>query len=331
MSTPSDGTRFAGAHSDGRVATASPVSVRFTGGGLELRGDGELGTRTWPYEPLQGSVPLRTDAPDVLLSLKPDGTETLFVADPSFSAPAAGACAGALQRAPALAGPQARPRRAGRGRAVRQQPVAAGPASGPGRRARHAAGGARDARQRRRRLDGEGPQGVRDAGQQGRARAADPASRRRGIRQADARARRAARLVARQRVRRARRPDHPDARPGAAGRLVGRGRGRAGARARTHAGAASRGRHHPGAGPRRGDPARLRRLAGHREQHRPGPDAAALHAHRRARGRRACPAHAQGRRHLGQGLRRFLRAPRGQEARRGERQGQGSGEHPTCR
>ena len=50
------------------------------------------------------------------------------------------------------------------------------------------------------------------------------------------------------------------------------------------------------------------------------PDAAALHAHRRARGRRACPAHAQGRRHLGQGLRRFLRAPGGQEARRGDRQ-----------
>ena len=85
MSTLSDGTRFAGAHSDGRVATASPVSVRFTGGGLEMRGDEGLGTRTWPYEALQGSVPLRADAADVLLSLKPGGTETLFVADPSFS------------------------------------------------------------------------------------------------------------------------------------------------------------------------------------------------------------------------------------------------------
>ena len=85
MSTPSDGTRFAGVHSDGRVATVSPVSVRFTGGGLEMRGDGDLGTRTWPYEALQGSVPLRPDAGDVLLSLRPDGAETLFVADPSFS------------------------------------------------------------------------------------------------------------------------------------------------------------------------------------------------------------------------------------------------------
>ncbi len=85
MSTLSDGTRFAGAHSDGRVATAAPVSVRFTGGGLELSGDGEIGTRTWPYESLRGSVPLRMDAPDVLLSLKGDSTETLFVADPSFA------------------------------------------------------------------------------------------------------------------------------------------------------------------------------------------------------------------------------------------------------
>jgi beta-barrel assembly-enhancing protease len=85
MSTLSDGTRFAGAHSDGRVAVASRVSVRFTGGGLEMHGEDGHGTRTWPYESLQGSVPLMADAADVLLSLKPDGTETLFVADPSFA------------------------------------------------------------------------------------------------------------------------------------------------------------------------------------------------------------------------------------------------------
>src|SRR5437763_12036130 len=95
MSTPSDGTRFAGVHSDGRFATASPVSVRFTGGGLELRSDREMGSRTWPYDRLQGSVPLRADAADVLLSLLPDGAETLFVADPSF-------CGLLLARAPAL-------------------------------------------------------------------------------------------------------------------------------------------------------------------------------------------------------------------------------------
>jgi beta-barrel assembly-enhancing protease len=95
MSTPSDGTRFTGVHSDGRFATASPVAVRFTGGGLELRSDREMGSRTWPYDQLQGSVPLRTDTPDVLLSLLPDGAETLFVADPSFSGLL-------LARAPAL-------------------------------------------------------------------------------------------------------------------------------------------------------------------------------------------------------------------------------------
>ena len=95
MSTPSDGTRFPGVHSDGRFATASPVSVRFTGGGLELRSDREMGSRTWPYDQLQGSVPLRADTPDVLLSLLPEGAETLFVADPSFSGLL-------LARAPAL-------------------------------------------------------------------------------------------------------------------------------------------------------------------------------------------------------------------------------------
>jgi beta-barrel assembly-enhancing protease len=95
MSTPSDGARFTGVHSDGRFATASPVSIRFTGGGLELRSDTETGLRTWPYDQLQGSVPLRADATDVLLSLMPDGTETLFVADPSFTGLL-------LARAPAL-------------------------------------------------------------------------------------------------------------------------------------------------------------------------------------------------------------------------------------
>ena len=60
MSTLSDGIRFTGAHSDGRVATASPVSIRFTGGGLELRSDDDRGTRTWPYDQLHGSGgPLR--------------------------------------------------------------------------------------------------------------------------------------------------------------------------------------------------------------------------------------------------------------------------------
>ena len=85
MSTPSDGTRFIGAHSDGRVATASSISVRFTGGGLELRGEDAEDANTWPYDLLRSSVPLGDGATDVLLSVAPDYRETLFVSDPSFS------------------------------------------------------------------------------------------------------------------------------------------------------------------------------------------------------------------------------------------------------
>src|SRR5262249_26233178 len=85
MLMPSDGPRFLGAHSDGRSATTSPVSVRFTGAGLELRGNAKPGTLTWAYDRLQTSLPLRADAADVLVSLKDEGGQTLFVADPSFA------------------------------------------------------------------------------------------------------------------------------------------------------------------------------------------------------------------------------------------------------
>src|SRR5262249_33637356 len=85
MLTPSDGARFVGAHSDGSSATTSPVSVRLTGAGLEVRGHCKPSTRTWSYDRLQASVPLRADAANVLLHLKEDGGQTLFVADPSFA------------------------------------------------------------------------------------------------------------------------------------------------------------------------------------------------------------------------------------------------------
>jgi predicted Zn-dependent protease len=85
MSMPSDGARFLGAMSDGRSPTTFPVLVLFTGAGLELRASGPIAPRTWPYDALQASVPLTNEAPDVLLSLKQDGAETLFVADPSFA------------------------------------------------------------------------------------------------------------------------------------------------------------------------------------------------------------------------------------------------------
>ena len=53
-------------------------------------------------------MPLRADAPDVLLSLKPDGAETLFVADPSFTRLL-------LARAPALSAARQRWRACGPG------------------------------------------------------------------------------------------------------------------------------------------------------------------------------------------------------------------------
>jgi predicted Zn-dependent protease len=85
MSMPSDGARFAGLLNDGASAAARSVAVRLAGGGLEVRTEGEHKTRIWPYAQLRSSVPLRSDAADVLLSLKPDGPETLFVANPSFA------------------------------------------------------------------------------------------------------------------------------------------------------------------------------------------------------------------------------------------------------
>ncbi len=85
MSMPSDGARFPGAFSDGQSAEARSVQVRLAGGGLELRVEGETRTRVWPYEDLHTSLPLRSDAADVLVTLKPEHAQTLFVADPSFA------------------------------------------------------------------------------------------------------------------------------------------------------------------------------------------------------------------------------------------------------
>src|SRR5262245_42846395 len=85
MSMPSDGARFVGALSEGSSPTTSPVSVRFAAAGLELVGIERHARHTWPYAALKASVPVRRDAPDVLLSLKADGAQTLFVADPSFA------------------------------------------------------------------------------------------------------------------------------------------------------------------------------------------------------------------------------------------------------
>jgi predicted Zn-dependent protease len=96
MSMPSDTSVYQGRLSDGRTAASMAVDVRFAEEALEIRAAGQSGAPLlWPYSSLRSSVPLRANAPDVLLCLKPSGAQTLFVAHPAFS--------GALRaRAPGL-------------------------------------------------------------------------------------------------------------------------------------------------------------------------------------------------------------------------------------
>jgi Zn-dependent protease with chaperone function len=87
MSMPSEATLYDARLSDGRTAASSaPVRVRLAQGGLEIVPAGESRSQlVWPYGELRSNVPLRADAPDVLLSREPGGTQTVFVADPAFS------------------------------------------------------------------------------------------------------------------------------------------------------------------------------------------------------------------------------------------------------
>ena len=86
MSMPSDPTLYGGSLSDGRTAVAVAVRARLGEAGLEILPAGERrAALVWPYAELQSSVPLQSNAPDVLLSLKPNGSQTLFVANPAFS------------------------------------------------------------------------------------------------------------------------------------------------------------------------------------------------------------------------------------------------------
>jgi len=94
MSTHSDGI-FSGALSDGGSADAKRVEVSLGQSGLEVRTTQGLPASLWPYSQLRSSVPLRAKAADVLLTLQPEATHTLFVADSSFSRQL-------LKRAPAL-------------------------------------------------------------------------------------------------------------------------------------------------------------------------------------------------------------------------------------
>ena len=85
MSMHSDAKRFSGSLSDGRSAGARPVEVSLGAGGLEFHVADGTPVGSWPYAQLRSGVPLRAKTADVLLSLQPDGSQTLFVADPAFA------------------------------------------------------------------------------------------------------------------------------------------------------------------------------------------------------------------------------------------------------
>src|SRR5262245_24953020 len=86
MSMPSDISVYKGRLSDGRTAASMAVDVLFAAEALEIRPAGQAGAPLlWPYSSLRSSMPLRADASDVLLCLKPSGAQTLFVANPAFS------------------------------------------------------------------------------------------------------------------------------------------------------------------------------------------------------------------------------------------------------
>jgi beta-barrel assembly-enhancing protease len=85
MSMHSDAKRFSGSLGDGRSAGAKPVEVSLGDRGLEFHVAEGAPVGAWPYAELRSSVPLHAKAADVLLSLQPDGNQTLFVADPAFA------------------------------------------------------------------------------------------------------------------------------------------------------------------------------------------------------------------------------------------------------
>lgn len=86
MSMASDPTLYDAQLSDGQTAAAVAVKTRLGESGLEILPAGERKPAlVWPYAELRSNVPLRPDTPDIVLSLKPNGSQTLFVAHPVFS------------------------------------------------------------------------------------------------------------------------------------------------------------------------------------------------------------------------------------------------------
>lgn len=86
MSMGSDPTLYDGRLSDGQTAAAIAVRARFGETGLEILPAGERrAALVWPYGELRSNAPVTAGATDVVLSLKPNGSQTLFVANPAFS------------------------------------------------------------------------------------------------------------------------------------------------------------------------------------------------------------------------------------------------------
>lgn len=83
MTTPPSGS-FAASLNEGRAPIAASVAVRFAADGLEIHKPGDAYARLWPYSQLRSNVPVARDATDVVLSLAPNTTESLFVSDPAF-------------------------------------------------------------------------------------------------------------------------------------------------------------------------------------------------------------------------------------------------------
>ena len=229
MSMGSDPTLYDGRLSDGQTAAAIAVRARFGEAGLEILPAGERRTAlVWPYGDLRSNVPLIAGAPDVVLSLKPNGSQTLFVANPAFSRGIAGAGRAACRRhasACSVCGRASQPSRSWQRRRQRAVPRAA---PGADHRPHAAAADARGHGAQRRCPAHRPHEAVRKRARPHRARPPHPAAHVGGIRQSRTRAGPDGRLGPRQRLRHARRADHHDARAGAEGCVPRRSGRRAG-------------------------------------------------------------------------------------------------------
>lgn len=101
MSMRSDLAYYAGAFADGHKPVTVSVDVQLTPDAVILRGDGWARPLAWAYRDLIASVPLKSDARDLLLRAKTNETQTLFIADPGIAAVL-------LQRAPHLSAARTR-------------------------------------------------------------------------------------------------------------------------------------------------------------------------------------------------------------------------------